>query len=180
MHEHGVRGVLADPAVGHRVLRIDAAEHVLHVEGGALLVEVCHDPLTHALVGGGVVLLEVLLPPHLVFGLGPRHGEGVLHRPAGAARVGVEDERPVDAERRRKGLLLIVGSVRSHSTAVVLDGFVEQLLLAETVLVVDVLELEESFEFAGEGHDLGALHQEGTARGEPWGATWAGDEGLEA
>ena len=129
--EHRVRGELADDAVGTGRLRITPTVDVHHVERRLLLVEVRDRALEQGLVRGGVELLEVRLPPDPILELGPRDTEGVGNRTTGARGVAVVDERTIDAELRSERLLVVVGTVELHATAVVRDRLMEELVLRE-------------------------------------------------
>jgi hypothetical protein len=111
-----------------------------------------HHAFEQALVLRRVVGVEVGLEPDLVGDLGPFHRVGVLGPAARAVGVGVIDQRALDAELGRERLLRVARAAPLHPAAVVLDRFVEQLFLAEVVLVLDVFEAKQLLEVSLEGH----------------------------
>ncbi len=144
--EQRVGGVLAHQPVGPSVGRIAAAVDVLDVEVPAAGVEVLDHPGQQGLVLLGVELLVVGLPPDGFLEFGPGHTEGVLDGAAGAGGVGVEDQRAVGSQRGGESLLGVVRTLIAHPAAVVRDGLVEKLILAQVDAELHSLEPEESFE----------------------------------
>ena len=83
------------------------------------------DPLQQRLEMVRIEGPEAVLPPDAALDLGPCHRERVLHRPPRAARVRVEDERPLNPEARRECLALGVPPAGSHPAAIVRDRLME-------------------------------------------------------
>ena len=135
-------GILADEAVWLGELWIPAAEHIGGVQLGVVGVEMIDDPCQQGFVFGGVELFEVWLPPDLVDELRPRHSKGVLYRSAGACRVAVIHERAVFAQRCCVRLLCIAWAVERNTPSVVRNGCVEQLVLAQSVVQLHIVESE--------------------------------------
>ena len=152
MGEEGVRRVLPDEAVGHRVVGVRAAVDLLDVHRPGLVVQVLDDALQEPLEVVRIERLVVLLPPDAVLQLGPGDAERVLDGTTRAGRVGVVDERAVDPELRRDRLRLVVRAVRADASAIVRERFAEELFLREVVLVLDRIESEELLEGGGVVH----------------------------
>ena len=152
--EVGVRRVLANETVWLRELWVPAAEYVGHIQGRLALVEMLDDPGKERIELVRVELAKAGLPPDGVDNFGTGNSEGVIDRTTSAGRVRVIDQRTVDAECRRVRLLLIIAAVERDTTSVVLDGCVEQFLLAEADFEVRSGEPELGFELSCDVHLL--------------------------
>ena len=134
--EVGVGGVLADEAARLREVGVRTAVHVGHIQPGPASVEVSHDAVHQRVERPGIEGREVVLPPHLLADRGAVHAERVVHRPAGAGGIGVEDQRSVVAERSDMGLVLVVGAAGTHPAQIAGDRGRKQLVLGQTVVNV--------------------------------------------
>ncbi len=105
-----------------------------------------------------VVLVEVVLEPDLVLELRPGHGERVVDGAPGALGVGVVDERAFDTQLGRERLLLVLRPANSNAPFVIRDRFMEELLLGQTVFVVNGFQAKQVFEFVAEVHGCRLRH----------------------
>ena len=144
--EHGMRGVLADEAVRHGIGGIPAAVHVFDVQASLLFVQMRDDALEQRAEMLGIKFLEVLLPPDIAFDLRPGNREGVLDGAAGAAGVGVVDQRSVDAQLGGIGLGLVIRPVGANAAAIICDRLGKKLFLRQVVVIVDGIEPEFFFQ----------------------------------
>ena len=127
--EVGVRGVFPDEPAWFAELNVRTTKQVRHVQVSAPGVEMPDDTGQQSIESDRVELGEPLLPLDQVRDTGSVHAEGVVHWPASASRIGVEDQRAFCSQYGRKCFLSITGTVEGSPAAIIGDGFVEQLVL---------------------------------------------------